>query len=125
MDKKIVIILLNTDPDRPASLGTPFFQASAAAALDLEVEIYFTARNIQLLHRGVADKLYPGKQQQKSIYSFMQDAHNAGVKFYACSGGMDDQELDASNAIPELDGAKGAAALMSQLVEGDTVPLAY
>ncbi len=125
MDKKIVIILLNTDPQRPTSLGTPFFQASAAAALDLEVEIYFTAQNIQLLHRGVADQLYPGKHRQKSIYAFMQDAHKAGVRFYACSGGMDDHELDADNAIPEMDGAKGAAALMSQLVENDTVILAY
>lgn len=125
MDKKIVIILLNTDPAQPASLGTPFFQASAAAALDLEVEIYFTAQNIQLLHQGVADKLYPGKQKQKSIYSFMQDAHMAGVKFYACSGGMDDHELDASNAIPEMDGARGATALMAQLVENDTVTLSY
>ena len=63
MDKKIVIMLLNTDPDRPANLGTPFFQASAAAAMDLEVEIYFSAKNIALLRPGVAEQLFPGKEK--------------------------------------------------------------
>lgn len=125
MDKKIVIMLLNTDPARPSNLATPFFQASAAAAMDLEVEIYFSAQNITLLRPGVADQLFPGKEKVKSVYQFMQEAHQSGVKFYACGGGMTEQHLGTNEAIPELDGARGAAAFIDAIIEDNVVTLTY
>jgi predicted peroxiredoxin len=125
MEKKIVIMLMNTGPDRPASLGTPFFQASAAAAMDLEVEIYFSAGNIALLRPGVADQLYPGKEQTKSVYAFMQDAHAAGVKFFACGGGMEEHDLGIGETIPEFDGARGAAAYIDAIIQDGVVSITY
>ncbi|MBD3670771.1 MAG: DsrE family protein [Gammaproteobacteria bacterium] len=125
MEKKIVMMLMNTGPDRPASLGSPFFQATAAAAMDLEVEIYFAAENIALLRPGVADELFPGKHKTKSVYAFMQDAHSAGVKFYACGGGMEEQELAIQETIPEFDGARGAAAFIDAAIQDNVVVITY
>lgn len=122
---KIAIMLLNTDPDRPASLGAPFFQAIVAASMDLEVSIYFAARNAALLRQGVAEALHPGKDKEKSVYSFMQDAHEAGVRFYACGGALGEHGVTADNRIPELDGVAGGATFISEIIEPETVTLTY
>ncbi|WP_017941371.1 MULTISPECIES: DsrE family protein [unclassified Thioalkalivibrio] len=125
MAEKIVIMLLNLDLDRPGTLGAPFFQATVAAAMDLEVEIYFAAGTTRLLRQGVADKIYPGEAREKSVYSFMQDAHEAGCHFYACAGAMDENGLTLDNAVPELDGMRGGAAFIGEVVEDDVATLTY
>jgi predicted peroxiredoxin len=39
MARKLVIVLINTDPRNGEELGAPFFQAAVAAAMDYEVEV--------------------------------------------------------------------------------------
>ncbi|SIT66640.1 hypothetical protein SAMN05216526_0655 [Ectothiorhodosinus mongolicus] len=125
MAEKVVFMLVNTQLDPPTSLGTPFFQATVAAAMDLEVEMYFAAETVKLLKKGVAEKLYPGAAQEKSIYAFMQDAHELGVKFYACFGATDEHNVTPETAIPELDGMRGGGAFIGDIVEEGVIALTY
>ncbi|MGD8497659.1 MAG: DsrE family protein [Chromatiales bacterium] len=125
MADKLIIMLLNIDPIRPGTLGAPFFQATVAAAMDMEVEMYFAGPSARLLIKGIADQIYPGTAKQKSLYSFMQDAHEAGARFYVCAGAMEEHELNDTNAIPELDGARGGAAFISEAAEDDVLTLTY
>lgn len=123
--KKVVIMLLNANPDIPATLGSPFYQATAAAAMDLEVEIYFASRAAALLRKGVAEQLYPGERREKSIYSFMQDAHAAGVRFYACGAALDENGIDDDSAIPELDEVRGGSAFIDAATQDHVLTLTY
>lgn len=125
MVKKVVIMLLNANPDIPATLGSPFFQATAAAALDLEVEIYFASRAASLLRKGVAENLYPGVQKVKSLYSFMKDAHEAGAKFIACGAALDENDIDEDTCIPELDDVRGGTSFIAAAIEEDVLTLTY
>lgn len=125
MADKVVIMLLNINPERPGTLGAPFFQATVAAAMDMDVEIYFAGPSARLLIQGVADDLYPGEGQTKSLISFMEDAHEAGVKFYVCAGAMDENGLNESNAIAQLDGNRGGAAFIAEAAEDNVVTLTY
>ncbi len=125
MSEKIVVMLLNLDLEAAGTLGAPFFQATVAAAMDIEVEIYFAARTTRLLIKGVADKIFPGSAKEKSVYSFMQDAHEAGVKFYACAGAIDENGLTLDNAIEELDGVRGGGAFIGEVVEEGVATLTY
>ncbi len=50
----IATLLWATEPEAPHRLATPFFHAAAAAAMDVPVEMYFTARSVHLLVLGVA-----------------------------------------------------------------------
>lgn len=125
MAHKIVIMLLHANPDTPEALGSPFFQAAAAAAMDLEVEIYFAARATQLLRQGVAQALYPGASGEKSLYQFMQEAHRAGARFYACGGAMEEHGLTGTNVIPELDEIRGGGAFIGAAIEDGVVTLTY
>ena len=125
MVDKIVIMLLNIDLERHGTLGAPFFQATVAAAMDLEVEIYFAAQSTRLLIDGVAAEIHPGTAQEKSVYSFMQDAHEAGTRFYACAGAMEENGLTLDNAIPELDGIRGGGGFIGEIIEDNVVTLTY
>jgi predicted peroxiredoxin len=125
MVSKIVIMLLNSNPAVPATLGSPFFQAAVAASMDLEVEVYFAARAAALLRKGVAENLYPGENHEKSIYEFMKDAHEAGAKFYACGGALAENGINEDSAIPEMDDIRGGGAFISAAIEDGVVTLTY
>lgn len=125
MADKIVIMLLTLDLDRYGTLGAPFFQATVAAVMDLEVEMYFAGQSTRLLIQGFADTIHPGTAREKSVYSFMQDAHEAGVRFYACTGAMEENGLTRDNAIPEMDGMRGGAAFIAEIIEPNVVTLTY
>lgn len=124
-EKKIVMMLLTIGPDRPNLCGTPFFQAAAAAAMDIEVEIYFASSSVKLLKPGVAQDIYPSDNRIKTVYEFMQDAANLGVKFYACAGALDANGVSVDQMIPECTGLAGAAAYISRVVEGGWHSISY
>lgn len=125
MVERLVIMLLNADPDRPATLGAPFFQAAVGAAMDLAVEVHFAGPTVQLLRPGLADSLYPGPDRSKTVYGFMQEAHQAGARFFGCSQAMMAFGLNANDTIPEFDGAQGGAAFLSSAGDADTLVLTY
>jgi len=117
--------LLNTDARNGEELGAPFFQASVAAAMDYEVEVICTATAGQLMKKGVAEKLVVKPGSPKSVYSFIQDAHEAGVKFYSCSPNLDLFDMTKEDLIPECSGIVGGAYLIEEIMEGDCKVLTY
>ena len=125
MADRVVIMLLNANPENPATLGAPFFQACVAGAMELQVEVHFATRAVQLLGIGFAATLYPGKERTKSVYDFMREAHDAGARFYGCSQALQEFGIDESNAIPEFDGARGGAAFLGAALDENTLTLTY
>lgn len=113
----VAIQLWQCDPDDSVRLSTPFFNAAAAAAFDVPVEIYFTARSVLLLKPGVAATLYSGDQREKSVYDYMQEAHVHGAVFYACTDAMKVHGLSGQSLIPEYAGPGGAVRFMARALE--------
>jgi predicted peroxiredoxin len=125
MAEKLVMMLLTIGPDRPNLCGTPFFQAAAAAAMDVEVEIYFASSAVKLLKRGVADQIYPSDNRAKSVYEFMCDAAELGTKFYACGGALEANGVAVTEMIPECTGMAGAAAYINRVMDDDWRSITY
>ena len=117
MAEKLIIVMANTDPRNGEELGAPIFQASVAAAMDYEVEVVCTATAGKLMKKGVAEKLFVKEGSPKSVYSFIQDAHEAGVKFYCCSPNLDLFDMTAEDLIPECEGIIGGTRLIEQVME--------
>ena len=113
----IAIQLWQCDPDDPVRLSTPFFNAAAAAAFDVPVEIYFTARSVLLLKPGVASALYSGDQTVKSVYAYLQEAVSHGARLYACTDALAVHGLRIEELIPECSGPGGAVRFMSRALE--------
>ena len=122
MADKLIIIMVNTDPSNPSELGAPFFQATVAAAMEFEVEIILTGRSGELAKKGVAEKLFVQEGSDKSVYSFMQDAAEAGVSFKVCTPTLD---LWGDDLIPEIEETVGGAYVISEAMDDDTVTFTY
>jgi predicted peroxiredoxin len=126
MASKLIIIMVNTDPSNGEELGAPFFQASVAAAMDYEVEVICTATSGKLMKKGVAEKLVVKPGSPKTVYDFIKDAHEAGVKFYCCSPNLDLFDMTENDLIPECSGIVGGAKIIEAVMEEeDTKVLTY
>lgn len=110
----VALLLWAADPDAPQRLATPFFHAAAAAAMDLPVEIYFTARSVHLLVPGVADGLRPSARHDRSVGDAIREAVAHGAVLLACTDALDAQGLDRRNLIPECRGHGGAVQFMAR-----------
>ncbi len=116
---KLLIMLVNTDPRNGEELGAPFFQASVAAAMDYEVEIVCTATAGRLMKKGVAESLVVKPGSPKTVYDFIKEAHEAGVKFLCCSPNLDLFDMSKEDLIPECAGIVGGAYVIEQVMESD------
>lgn len=119
MADKLVIIMANSDPRNGEELGAPIFQATVAAAMDYEVEVICTATSGALLKKGVAESLVVKPGSPKTVYDFIKDAHEAGVKFMSCSPNLDLFDMTEEDMIPECEGVVGGAYLIERLMEDD------
>jgi uncharacterized protein len=117
--QKLLIVLVNTDPRNHEELGSPFFQAAAAAAMDFEVEVVCTATAGRLMQLGVADAIEVKPGSHKSVYDFIKDAHELGVKFYACAGNLELFGLSEEELIPECAGMVGTAFLIDRAMSDE------
>lgn len=122
MANKLMIVMVNTDPKNSAELGAPFFQATVAAAMEYEVEVILTAGAGELAKRGVAEKLHIKEGVSKSVYDFIQEAHQAGVKFKVCTPTL---ELWGDNLIPEIEETVGGSYIIQQAMDDNTVTFTY
>jgi len=122
MADKLMIVMVNTDPNDPAELGAPFFQATVAAAMEYDVEVILTGRAGELAVKGVAEKLHVKEGSPKSVYDFMKDAHEAGVKFKVCTPTL---ELWGEDLIPEIEETVGGAYVIAQAMDDDVVTFTY
>ena len=110
----VALLLWATDPERPALLATPFVHAAAAAALELPVEMYFSARSVHLLVPGVAERLRASEHHERNILQVMQQAVAHGAKLFACSDALHAQGLQLAQLIPECAGHGGAVQFMAR-----------
>ena len=121
----IAILLWATDADDAARCATPFFHAAAAAAMEAEVEMYFTSRSVRLLLPGVAAEIRPGGGEGETLLHFMRQAHANGARFYACPASLDAFAWGERELIPLCDGIAGAAAFMGRMLDGEWASLVY
>ena len=126
MAGKLMIMMVNTDPSNGEEMGAPIFQATVAAAMEYEVEVVCTATAGKLLKKGIAENLYVKEGSDKSVYDFIKDAHEAGVRFYCCSPNLDLFDMTEDDLIPECEGIVGGAYIIERVMEEeDTKVLSY
>ena len=120
VEKKRLVILQTSGLDTPHRLASPFFIATAAAAMEMEAMMVFTAMGCGLLKKGAAEQVLI-KKGGKPISYFLNLALDAGVKFYYCQPGLDLLDMKAEDLIKEIAGVIGAAAFVDIIQESDVV----
>jgi uncharacterized protein len=110
----IAILLWASEPEAPQRLVTPFFHAAAAAAMDISVEIYFTAASVRLLQPGVAENLRASPHHPKTVLDAMREAVEHGAVFLACTDALHAHGVDPKALIPECTRRGGAVQFMAR-----------
>ena len=122
MADKLIIVMMNSDPSNPSELGAPFFQAAVAAAMEYEVEVLLTGRAGELAKKGVAEKLQVNEASRRTVYDYIKEAHEAGVRIKVCTPSL---ELWGDDLIPEIEETVGGAYLISEAMDDSTVTFTY
>jgi predicted peroxiredoxin len=113
----VAILLWAADPSVPERLATPFFHAAAAAAMEMRVEIYFTAASVKLLVPGIAGTLRASAFHDKTVLDVMREAVSHGAVLLACTDALHANGVDPANLIPECSGRGGAVQFMARAAD--------
>jgi len=107
---------------QPERSATPIYLATTAAAMDVEVGIYFTVNGPTLLRKGAAEALIVPKHDGHGapLKRFMDQALDMGVKFYVCQPSLDLHGLTREDLIDEVH-MIGGAAFNDMALESDQV----
>ena len=123
MDEEKKILYVQTHGrDTPERSATPFFLATAAAAMDNEVAIYFTMNGPQLLAKGAPEEIIVPKAGGggKELRFFIDMALDMDVRLLVCQPSLD---LHGYTMDDMIDGVKmiGGAAFNDMAIEADAV----
>lgn len=121
----VALLLWSLDPADPERLATPFAHAAAAAALELQVEVYFSARSVLLLQPGVAEALRASERVDKSIAQWMRDALDHGARFFVCTDALVGQGLTHEQLIPEGRRHGGSVQFMARAADPGWATLVF
>jgi len=116
--EKLVIVMWSADPSAADRAAAPFVYALAARALEIDVEMHFTAGAVRWLFDGVADDAYTDQARTKTVRDFISETAAAGVRLYACAMALNERRR-GETLIAEMTGIAGAAAVVGAAVEVD------
>jgi uncharacterized protein len=123
--RRLLIVLMNTDPRNAEELGAPFYYAAVAAAMDHQVDVICTAAAGKLMLQGVAATLHVKPGDPKTVYDWIKEAHDQGARFWACPANLELFDKSEADLIPECSGLMGAAAMIQDIMDGECKVLTF
>ncbi|HEY9149712.1 MAG TPA: peroxiredoxin, partial [Gammaproteobacteria bacterium] len=81
-----------------------------------------TGRAGELAKVGVAEAIVLKQGTDRTVYDYIKDAHEAGVKFKVCTPTL---ELWGDELISEIDETVGGAYIISEAMDDNTVTFTY
>jgi uncharacterized protein len=123
--RRLLIVLVNTDPRNVEELGAPFYHAAVAAAMDYEVDVVCTATAGKLMVKGVAETLHIKAGHPMTVYDWIKEAHGHGARLWACPANLDLFDITEADLIPECNGMMGAATMIQGIMDGECRVLTY
>lgn len=125
MTRKLLIVLVNTDPRNPEELGAPFYHAAVAAAMDYDVDVVCAATAGKLMRRGIAEALRIKPGHEKTVLDWIRDAHGNGARFWACPANLELFDMTTDDLIAECSGLMGAATMLQHVMSDEYRVLTY
>jgi len=123
MDEEYKILYVQTHGrDTPERSATPFYLATAAAAMDNQVSIYFTMNGPQLLAKGAPEEIIVPKAGGggKELRYFIDLALYMDVRLLVCQPSLDLHGFTMDDMIEGVE-MIGGAAFNHMAVEADAV----
>jgi len=105
--------------DEPTKAFPPFMLASGALTLDMEVNLFFTMKGLNIVKKGGAEKIaLPGAP--KTLPEFIQVMRDGGANMIACSAAFPIAGIKEEDLIDGVE-CGGVATFVMGAEEADTV----
>jgi predicted peroxiredoxin len=123
--KRLIIQLWQSSLDSPQLAATPFFFASAAAAMDMEVEVHMLGASVEMFVANNDRRHQTIPPMNRRLSDFIDDAIRTGVKFHPCSTAMRDRNLQLADLIEGVGEIVGMVAMLDKATQDDTTVLTF
>lgn len=101
-------------PERAATL---FVSVQAMAALDLQVELYFTGHSVQLLQKEYQTQLIGYADSRKDLAHYLRETTALGVRLLACAQALHHLGLSPSDLSAHCAGLGGVVQFAARCAE--------
>ncbi len=122
MAEKLVIIILNSDPQNNAEILEPVYHATIAASMDYNAEIILAGRAGELAIRGVADKIESGRKAGETLYDLLKEAYQSGVVIKASKFVV---QKWGDNLIAEVSEVVSGGYIVGEIMNSNNRTLSY
>jgi len=119
-EQKKLLILQTSGVREPRRTFAPLYIATTAAAMDMDVTVWFTMEGVSLLKKGAAEEIELVAGSGVTLKTWMDRAQHAGVRFLSCAQAMEGEALTMADLIDGCDLA-GAAGIIDLAFEADRV----
>lgn len=121
-DIKKILYVQTHGRETPERSATPFFLATAGAAMDNEVSIYFTMNGPQLLEKGAQHEIIVPKHGGggRELHYFIEMALDLDVRLLVCQPSLDLHGYTMEDMIEDVE-MIGGAAFNDMAIEADAV----
>ncbi len=106
-DDPTILYVQTHGTDEVSKAATPFYLATAAAAMDMDVSIYFTMHGPTLLRKHSRDLTV--KDGGAPMSKFIDQAQSIGVRLLVCQPSLDLNNLEIDDLIDGVEMIGGAA----------------
>lgn len=123
--KRLIVQLWQANLDQPQLAATPLFFASAAAAMDMEVEIHILGASVEMFVKNNERRHQAIPPMNRRLSDFIDDAMRTGVKFYPCSTAMRDRNLQLGDLIDGVGEIIGMVTMLDRSTQENTTVLTF
>ncbi len=120
LEGKKILVIQTHGVDTPTRTYSPIYYAMAAAAMEMEVTVWFTMNGTNQLRKGVAEMIKLDPSSNVSLKTMLEQALDSEVRLGVCQ-----QSLNLWNMTPEdlIDGVEimGATSIIDLALEADHV----
>lgn len=120
-EKKKLLIIQTSGINTPERTAAPFYIATSAATMDIDVTIIFTINGSTIVKKGAAEKIFVKEGSNQSLRVFLEQAVENGVKLIVCHPSLELHDIKREELIPEIKEIIGGAALADMALEADSV----
>ena len=123
--KRLIIQLWQASLANPQLAATPFFFASAAAAMDMHVEVHVLGASVEMFIKDNPARHQTIPPMNRKLSDFIDDAVRTGVKFHACSTAMRDRQLSLEDLTDGFGEIIGMVTMLDRATEENTTVLTF
>ncbi|WP_072281565.1 peroxiredoxin [Rappaport israeli] len=122
MAEKLVIMILNANPQNSTEILEPIYHATIAASMDYQVEIIFAGSAGELAIRKVAEKIPTARKTDETIYDLIKEAYQSGVVIKASKFVV---QKWGDNLIAEVSEVVSGGYIVGEIMNANVVTLTY